>query len=59
MHIGFLGRIFGWRRIKLLVIDALNELQSLVESLDRSIFIIMNSCTITGQIYQSIPKIVE
>jgi len=33
--IGFWGRIFGWRRIKLLVIDSLNELQSLIESLDR------------------------
>jgi hypothetical protein len=32
--IGFWGRIFGWNRIKQLVIDALSELQSLTESLD-------------------------
>jgi len=33
--IGFWGRIFGWNRIKQLVIDALSELQSLTDALDR------------------------
>jgi len=33
--IGFWGRIFGWNRVKQLVIDALSELQSLTDALDR------------------------